>query len=150
MARVSRSPLQFRFKAVGARVLRSPIFTGQLEAELLAYTRAHAREVLETVREYPPQDPNSRYVRTYTDFDSWRIVGFSEGGGTGYRVVNDAADPRGRLYSRYLHGPGVQPDGYQSRGMRFRGWLNVSDYMNRPGFREGAQAILLRAIAATR
>lgn len=140
MARAVRTPIVFRFTAIGKR-LRKLNFTS-VGGRIELYSRAHVEQVVADVRQYPSQSATSTYERTYTLRDSWDIDRHESSGSIFFTATNDATDPRGRRYARYAHGPGTQPSGFQSRALRSLGWRNLSDYTRRQAFRSGVQALI--------
>lgn len=63
-----------------------------------------ADDVLDELRVYPSPPPNSKYVRTYRLYNSWRISIIPATGGFTIEILNDATDKRGKEYSKYVKG----------------------------------------------
>jgi hypothetical protein len=66
-------------------------------------TNRMATEAVNTAKIYPPPPENSRYVRTYTFRNAWRIT---PSGSLGVMIRNDASQ-KGRMYPVFVMGNDV-------------------------------------------
>lgn len=153
MARQSRSPLRFRITAITSRSVNFARLTATVETELVGLTRAEAYRAKGILREYPAQNPNSRYQRTNTLRNSWHVKTIKGGDSLGYTLSNDANESmhstgqqRDRLYARYVHGPGLQPVGFQSNIEAGLGWPRIEDVVDRNSIRNGVRRIIRRGL----
>ena len=123
-----------------ARIIPGP----EVYAALHEYTRDWCANIITQVSEYPPEVPPREgrrpYQRTFRLLGSWRLKDISSGVGIRYQISNSVQDKWGRYYSGYVHGP------TQASFHGEHGWKNIRDYLERPPFKEGAQATMLGVV----
>lgn len=59
-----------------------------------------AEKIVKRMRDYPPERPGQKYVRTFRLRDSFKISSTS----TGFTVKANPTSPRGKKYGRYVIG----------------------------------------------
>lgn len=79
-----------RFRAI--TVNPKDVVPEQLVEQIENYARATAKQIIEEMREYPPELPNQRYVRTYNLRDSWKYTERQTSTGISIGITSEAAD----------------------------------------------------------
>lgn len=121
--------LSVRFRALTARVPQ--LIPMRLLAEVSAFQRDWAQNVLAEIRTYPPPPSNSTYVRTFKLYNSWRIDGprFTSSGLT-TRIVNDTS------YAKFVQG------NEQTWFHEQTGWKRIQDFLDRSNYRSELQEVV--------
>lgn len=105
-----------------------------LRSKLDRFTRDVAREMVETLRRYPPVPADSSYVRTYDLHAAWDVIPKSTGARVHWIIQNNMP------YANLVYGP------RQWWAHKDHGWKNiqtVADAYARTGrFQAGAQQII--------
>lgn len=81
------------------------------------------KEIWEPAAQYPPQPAGSRYVRTDNLLNSWNSYKRYEGQDFVVGLTNDATDPYGRQYAKYVYGP------WQTSVHANTGWLAIEPHV---------------------
>ena len=80
-----------------------------------------ADDVLDELRQYPPEPPGSTYRRTYRLKNGWEIVIVPAAGGFTIEIRNDATSRTGRAYPKYVVGSLAAA---RATAARFQAWMH--------------------------
>lgn len=121
----------------------------QTQAYLNLYTETFLTELMNWVKQYPPEISDSKYIRTGKLGEAWRLVNKSQAPGVRWELSNRRTDKFGRAYAPLVHGSASDA----SRQVGFHSahrWRNIKDGIdhtwNRRRFALGAQAVISRNV----
>ncbi|RMD64626.1 hypothetical protein D6833_04140 [Candidatus Parcubacteria bacterium] len=95
--------MRLTIRVENAKLVRQGLHNLRLKIPLIGRQRMYdiARKIVKRMQRYPPPPVGSRYKRTFRLKRSWKI---RRAGKTGYMIMSDARDKRGRRYTRYVVG----------------------------------------------
>lgn len=128
-----------QFTAITAKRLTRIGEAAALRAALEQYTEQHAQDIMEEVREYPPEVFGSPYVRTYRLYNNWHVRPDLSAGAIRYVISNYTP------YAGLVHGlPNDPTRQWPPHGDH--GWRRIADAIEarggRAAFKSGAQDII--------
>lgn len=133
-------PYNIRFSALRLDTNKYKI-TRELQAETDAYMREFCWDLIESIREYPPERPNQAYIRTFELFRGWDVEIHKFLDRVEARIVNYATDGKtGQRYMAKVQGV-LQTEMHEETGWQ-RVDLAASDM--RREYRQGLQLLYAR------